>query len=92
MPLQNTEVEMAKQDPGPRSPGADRNPQHQRHIEINQATCEDLAQDRLAWRKSAAMNEANRIAAAKAKRAAHKSQAPHINIANVNAPSASELV
>ncbi|VDL99374.1 unnamed protein product, partial [Schistocephalus solidus] len=124
LPPQNTEAEMARQDPGHGSPGADRNPQHPCHAEasatamerptdvttgvrrqggqqrrykdtlkkslkqlqINSATWEDLAKDRRAWRRSlktgSAIYEANRIAAAKAKRAARKSPAPHTNTAN----------
>ncbi|VDM00373.1 unnamed protein product [Schistocephalus solidus] len=58
-------------------------------LQIIPTTWEDLAQDRPAQRRSvttvAAIYEANRIAAAKAKRAAHKSQAPRINNANVQA-------
>ncbi|VDM00555.1 unnamed protein product [Schistocephalus solidus] len=57
--------------------------------QINPVTGEDLARNRPAWRRSvktgAAIYEANRIAAAKAKRAACKSPAPRTNTANVQA-------
>ncbi|VDL98625.1 unnamed protein product [Schistocephalus solidus] len=60
-----------------------------KQLQINQATWEDLAQDRPAWRRSvktgAAIYEANRITTAKAKRAARKSPAPQINTANAQA-------
>ncbi|VDM04465.1 unnamed protein product, partial [Schistocephalus solidus] len=117
LPPQNTEAEMARQDPGHGSPGVDWNPQHPRHAEasatamepppgqirrykdtlkksrkqlqINPENWEDLAQDRLAWKRSvktrSAVYEANRIAAAKAKRAARKSPAPWTNTANAQA-------
>ncbi|VDL94405.1 unnamed protein product [Schistocephalus solidus] len=49
-------------------------------LQINPATWEDLAQDRPEWRRSvktiSTISEANRIAAAKAKRAVRKSPAP----------------
>ncbi|VDL92514.1 unnamed protein product [Schistocephalus solidus] len=52
-----------------------------KQLQINPLTWKDLAQDRPACRTSvqtgAAIYEANRIAAAKAKRAARKSQAPN---------------
>ncbi|VDM01776.1 unnamed protein product [Schistocephalus solidus] len=35
LPPQNTEAEMAGQDPGHRSPGLDRNPRHPRHAEAS---------------------------------------------------------
>ncbi|VDL89083.1 unnamed protein product [Schistocephalus solidus] len=58
-------------------------------MQINPATWEDLPQDRPAWRRSvktgSAINEANRIAAAKAIRAARKSPAPRTNIIDVQA-------
>ncbi|VDM00854.1 unnamed protein product [Schistocephalus solidus] len=66
---------MAKQDPGHGSPGADRNPQHPRHTEASAPAME----------RPPAIYEANRMAAAKAKRAARKSQASLINKANVQA-------
>ncbi|VDL91670.1 unnamed protein product [Schistocephalus solidus] len=60
-----------------------------KQMQIDPATWEDLAQDRLAWRRSvktgAAIYVANRITVAKAKRAARKSQAPWINTANAHA-------
>ncbi|VDL95566.1 unnamed protein product [Schistocephalus solidus] len=50
-----------------------------KQLQIDTATWEDLAQDRLAWRRSvktgSAIYEANRIVAAKTKRAARKSPA-----------------
>ncbi|VDL89537.1 unnamed protein product [Schistocephalus solidus] len=59
------------------------------HTEDQIAKQEDLAHDRPAWRRSvntgAAIYEANRIAAAKAKRVARKSQAPQLNTANAQA-------
>ncbi|VDL93500.1 unnamed protein product [Schistocephalus solidus] len=58
-------------------------------LQINSMTWEDLAQDRPAWRRSvktgSAIYETNRIAAAKAKRAARKSPAPRTNTANAQA-------
>ncbi|VDL92572.1 unnamed protein product [Schistocephalus solidus] len=55
----------------------------------NPANWEDLFQDRPAWRRSvktgAAIYEANRIAAAKAKRAARKSPAPRTNTVDAQA-------
>ncbi|VDL88732.1 unnamed protein product [Schistocephalus solidus] len=60
-----------------------------KQLQINSATWEDLAQDRPAWRRSvktgSAIYEANRIAAAKAKRAARKSPAPRTNTSNAQA-------
>ncbi|VDL89031.1 unnamed protein product [Schistocephalus solidus] len=60
-----------------------------KQLQINPATWKDLAQDRLAWRRSvktgSAINEANRIAAAKAKRAARKSPAPRNNTVDAQA-------
>ncbi|VDL91488.1 unnamed protein product [Schistocephalus solidus] len=60
-----------------------------KQLQINPATWEDLAQDRPAWKRSvktgSAIYEANRIAAAKAKRAARKSPAPRTNTANAQA-------
>ncbi|VDM01279.1 unnamed protein product [Schistocephalus solidus] len=57
-----------------------------KQLQINPVT---LAQDKPAWRRSektgAAIYEAIRIAAAKAKRASRKSQAPLINTANAQA-------
>ncbi|VDL89446.1 unnamed protein product [Schistocephalus solidus] len=57
-----------------------------KQLQINPVNWEELAQDRPAWRKflktGAAIYEANRIAAAKAKMAARKSQASPINTAN----------
>ncbi|VDL88722.1 unnamed protein product [Schistocephalus solidus] len=54
-----------------------------KQLQINPATWEDLAQDRPAWRRSvdtgSAIYEADRIATAKAKRAARKSPAPRTN-------------
>ncbi|VDL90928.1 unnamed protein product [Schistocephalus solidus] len=59
-----------------------------KQLQINPGTWKDLSQDTPAWRRSvktgAAIYEANRITAAKAKRTAHKSQAPRINNANAN--------
>ncbi|VDM00271.1 unnamed protein product [Schistocephalus solidus] len=56
---------------------------------LNMYKAEDFAQDRPAWRRSvksgAAIYEANRIAVARAKRAAGKSKAPRINTANAQA-------
>ncbi|VDL92416.1 unnamed protein product [Schistocephalus solidus] len=40
LPPQNTEAEMARQDPGHGSPGADRNPQHPRHAEASETAME----------------------------------------------------
>ncbi|VDL95557.1 unnamed protein product [Schistocephalus solidus] len=60
-----------------------------KHLQINPAIWEDLAQDRPAWRLSmktgAAIYEANRIAAAKAKRVACNSQVPRIKTVNAQA-------
>ncbi|VDL94951.1 unnamed protein product [Schistocephalus solidus] len=60
-----------------------------KQLQINPVNWEDLAQDRPAWRRSvqtgAAIFETNRIAAAKAKRAAGKSQAQRMNNANAHA-------
>ncbi|VDL88921.1 unnamed protein product [Schistocephalus solidus] len=60
-----------------------------KQLQINPATCDDLVLDRPAWRRSvktgSEIYEANRIAAAKTKREAHKSQAPRINTANAQA-------
>ncbi|VDL88117.1 unnamed protein product [Schistocephalus solidus] len=60
-----------------------------KQLQINPATWEDLAQDRPVWRRSvrtgAAIYEANRVATAKAKRAARQSQAPRINTASAQA-------
>ncbi|VDL98810.1 unnamed protein product [Schistocephalus solidus] len=60
-----------------------------RQLKINPATWEDLVQDRPAWKRSAktgsAIYEANRIAAAKAKRAARNSQAPRTKIVDAQA-------
>ncbi|VDM04172.1 unnamed protein product [Schistocephalus solidus] len=60
-----------------------------KQLQINSATWEDLTQDRPAWRRSvktgSAIYEANRIAAAKAKRAARKSPVPRTNTANAQA-------
>ncbi|VDL87864.1 unnamed protein product [Schistocephalus solidus] len=57
--------------------------------QINPVTLEDLALDRPTWRRSVRIGstiyEANRIAAAKAKRAACKAQSPRINTANSQA-------
>ncbi|VDM00281.1 unnamed protein product [Schistocephalus solidus] len=54
-----------------------------KQLQIKPAISEDLAQDRPAWRRSvktgSANYEANRIAAAKAKRAARKSPVPRTN-------------
>ncbi|VDL95760.1 unnamed protein product [Schistocephalus solidus] len=58
-------------------------------LQINQVTWENLAQDRPTWRRSvktgSAIYEANRIAAANAKRAARKSPAPRTNIVDAQA-------
>ncbi|VDL90285.1 unnamed protein product [Schistocephalus solidus] len=58
-------------------------------MQINPATCENLAHDRPAWRRSvktgSAIYGADRITAAKAKRAARKSPAPRTNTANAQA-------
>ncbi|VDL88665.1 unnamed protein product [Schistocephalus solidus] len=40
LPPQNTKTEMARQDPGYGSPGADRNPQHPRHAEASATAME----------------------------------------------------
>ncbi|VDL88209.1 unnamed protein product [Schistocephalus solidus] len=40
LPLQNTKAEMARQDPGHGCPGADRNPQHPRHVEASATAME----------------------------------------------------
>ncbi|VDL92870.1 unnamed protein product [Schistocephalus solidus] len=60
-----------------------------KQLQINPATWEDLAQDRPACIRSvktgAAIYEDNRIAAAKAKRAARKSTAPRTNIVDAQA-------
>ncbi|VDL89443.1 unnamed protein product [Schistocephalus solidus] len=135
---------MARQDPGHRCAGTNRNPQHLRpnqttasalerptcedgrrpkrpfngevamgslrqvgqvrrykdtlrttlkQLQINPENWEDLARKRPAWRRTvqtgAAINEANRITAAKAERAAPMSQAPRINTANARALSTS---
>ncbi|VDM02058.1 unnamed protein product [Schistocephalus solidus] len=60
-----------------------------KQLQINPATWEDIAQDRPARRRSvktgSAIYEANRIAAAKAKRAARKSPAPRTNTDNAQA-------
>ncbi|VDL95512.1 unnamed protein product [Schistocephalus solidus] len=60
-----------------------------KQLQINPATWEDLVQDRPAWKRSvktgSAIYEDNRIAAAKAKRAARKSPAPRTNTANAQA-------
>ncbi|VDL85886.1 unnamed protein product [Schistocephalus solidus] len=57
-----------------------------KQLQINPETWQDFAQDRPAWRRSvktgSAIYEANRIAAAKAKRAARKSPALRTNTAN----------
>ncbi|VDL78356.1 unnamed protein product [Schistocephalus solidus] len=60
-----------------------------KQLQINQVTYEKLAQDRPTWRRSvktgSAIYEANRIAAAYAKRAARKSPAPRTNIVDAQA-------
>uniref|UniRef100_A0A183TRE8 C2H2-type domain-containing protein n=1 Tax=Schistocephalus solidus TaxID=70667 RepID=A0A183TRE8_SCHSO len=60
-----------------------------KQLRINSATWEDLAQDRTARRRSAktgsTIYEANRMAAAKAKIAALRSQEPRTNTANAHA-------
>ncbi|VDL95924.1 unnamed protein product [Schistocephalus solidus] len=60
-----------------------------KQLQINPESWEDLARNRSTWRRTvktgAAIYEANRIAAAKIKRAARKSPAPRINIANAQA-------
>ncbi|VDM02009.1 unnamed protein product [Schistocephalus solidus] len=60
-----------------------------KQLQINPATWEDLVQDRPAWRSSvktsSAIYEANRIAAAKVKRAARKSPAPRTNMVDAQA-------
>ncbi|VDM04135.1 unnamed protein product [Schistocephalus solidus] len=60
-----------------------------KQLQIDLATWEDLAQDRLAWRRSvktgSATYEANRITVAKAKRAARKSPAPQTNTVDAQA-------
>ncbi|VDM05471.1 unnamed protein product [Schistocephalus solidus] len=60
-----------------------------KQLQINTATCEDLARDRTAWRRSvktrSAIYEANPIAAAKVKRVARKSPAPRTNTAEAEA-------
>ncbi|VDL89655.1 unnamed protein product [Schistocephalus solidus] len=60
-----------------------------KQMKINQTTWEDLAQNRPAWRRSvktgSAIYEANRIAAARAKRAARKSPATRTNTVNAEA-------
>ncbi|VDL90224.1 unnamed protein product [Schistocephalus solidus] len=60
-----------------------------KELQINPSTWEFLAQDRPAWRRSmkngAAIYEANRIMAAKGRRAARKSQTPRINTTNTQA-------
>ncbi|VDM01325.1 unnamed protein product [Schistocephalus solidus] len=60
-----------------------------KQLQINPATLEDIAQDRTVWSRSvksgAAIYEANRIATAKAKRAARKSQASRTNTVDAQA-------
>ncbi|VDM02850.1 unnamed protein product [Schistocephalus solidus] len=60
-----------------------------KQLQINLVTWEDLARERLAWRRSvttgAAIYEANRIGAIKAKRAARKSPAPRTNTVDAQA-------
>ncbi|VDL97999.1 unnamed protein product [Schistocephalus solidus] len=60
-----------------------------KQLQINPTTLEDLARNRPTWRRTvktgAAIYEANRIAAAKTKRAARKSPAPRNNTAHVQA-------
>ncbi|VDM00655.1 unnamed protein product [Schistocephalus solidus] len=60
-----------------------------KQLQINPVTWEDLVQDRPAWRRSVktgvAIYEAKRIATAKTKRPARRSQAPPINKANAQA-------
>ncbi|VDL97592.1 unnamed protein product [Schistocephalus solidus] len=60
-----------------------------KQLQINTATCLDLAHDRPAWRRSVktglAIYEVNRIAVAKAKRATRKSPAPWTKIVNAQA-------
>ncbi|VDL81004.1 unnamed protein product [Schistocephalus solidus] len=60
-----------------------------RQLRITRVTCDELAQDRLTWRKSVktctAIHVVNLIAIAKAKRAACRSQTPRINTASVQA-------
>ncbi|VDL95354.1 unnamed protein product [Schistocephalus solidus] len=75
LPPQNTEAEMARRDPGHGSHRANRNPQHPRHAEASANAMEGPP----------ALYEAKRITAAKAKRAARKSQEPRINTANAQA-------
>ncbi|VDL90010.1 unnamed protein product [Schistocephalus solidus] len=75
LPPQNTEGEMARQDLGHGSPGADWNPQYPRHAEASATAME----------RPTAIYEANRIAAAKAKRAARKSPVPQTNTADAQA-------
>ncbi|VDL91098.1 unnamed protein product [Schistocephalus solidus] len=60
-----------------------------KQLQINTESWEDLARKRSAWRRTvkagAAIYEANRINAAKTKRAARKSPAPRTNIVNAQA-------
>ncbi|VDL89909.1 unnamed protein product [Schistocephalus solidus] len=60
-----------------------------KQLQINPATWEDLTQNRPAWRKTvntgAEICEANKITAAKTKRAARKSPAPRTNTINAQA-------
>ncbi|VDM00372.1 unnamed protein product [Schistocephalus solidus] len=60
-----------------------------KQLQINPESWEDLARNRSTWRitvkTGAAIYEANRIAAAKTKRAARKSPAPRTNTANAQA-------
>ncbi|VDL88853.1 unnamed protein product [Schistocephalus solidus] len=60
-----------------------------KQLRIDPANWEDLVRNRLAWRKTvntgAAIYEANRIADAKAKKAARKSPASRTHTANVQA-------
>nr|VZI45395.1 unnamed protein product [Spirometra erinaceieuropaei] len=59
-------------------------------LQINPANCEDLAQDRLAWRRAVktgtAIYEANRVTDAKAKRGPRKLQLPPPRNANPKMP------
>ncbi|VDL93291.1 unnamed protein product [Schistocephalus solidus] len=60
-----------------------------KQLQINPSTWEDLTQDRPSWRRSVKTGSAiygvNSFTAAKAKRAARKSQAPQIKTTNVQA-------
>ncbi|VDM01360.1 unnamed protein product [Schistocephalus solidus] len=66
-----------------------------KQLQIDPATCEDLARNRPAWRRTVktgvAIYEAKRIATAKAKRAARKSPAPRTNTSEQDVCTAVDL-